>query len=501
MEQINIVWFTNDLRLDDHAPLYYAAQAELPVLLLYCFDPQLLQHPTFGSRHGWFTLQSLQELQLQLHPFGHIMYTPHIEIRTALELLADHYQILNVFLQKPQAAMQHVRQQHHSAQQFCQQNNILWQTFNQAGLFDEVINTPDWEAKWKADMLQMPYGVNLTELTTLKLPPAIAAALNARPIPKEFKKGEKPFLPDASLQAPGPGNAARLLNTFVQTRASGYRSLRKLAFAAQMASGRISAHLAFGNISARQVYQHIKQARATSSFPAELTAFADNLKLRSFCLQQFSLHPNMEYENLNYVVNGIRIKWNETQFEKFTEAKTGFPLTDAAVLCLKQTGYLNHRLRALLASFVTLHLWLDWRKAAPWFARHMTDFEPGIFYWYMQIVSGCTGVFPAWVANPTREARKIDPHGLFIRQWLPQFRQVPDALCGNPQAMSALEQKMYHCEPGKNYPFMMISPETTADFAITELHRIFSKPIAIKETTCLQQLLLPLPPRFAGKYT
>ncbi|OWY20066.1 hypothetical protein C7N43_24420 [Sphingobacteriales bacterium UPWRP_1] len=501
MEQINIVWFTNDLRLDDHAPLYYAAQTGLPVLLLYCFDPQLLQHPTFGSRHGWFALHALQEMQLQLHPFKHIIYTPHIEIRTALELLADHYQIINVFLHKPQAAMQHVRQQHYAAQQFCRQKNIQWQAFNHAGLFDEVSGTPDWEAKWKTDMLQMPYSIHLPDITTLKLPTAISAALYARAIPKEFKKGEKPFLPDTTLQTPGPANAARLLDSFVQNRASGYRSLRKQAFAAQTASGRLSAHLAFGNISVRQVYRRIRQARATSAFPSELTAFADMLKLRSFCLQQFNLHPNLEYENLNYVVNGIRIKWNETQFEKFTEAKTGFPLTDAAVLCLKQTGYLNHRLRALLASFVTLHLWLDWRKAAPWFARHMTDFEPGIFYWYMQIISGCTGVFPAWVANPAREARKIDPNGLFIKQWLPQFMQVPGALCGNPQAMSALEQKMYHCEPGKNYPFMMISPETTGEFAATELQRIYSKHIAVKETARLQKLLLPLPARFAGKYT
>lgn len=500
MEQINIVWFYKDLRLEDHAPLYYATQAGLPVLLLYCFDPQLLQHPTFGSRHGWFALQSLQEMQAQLHQFGHVLYTPHIEIRTALELLSDHYQIQNIFLHKPQAAMQHVRQQHQSVQQFCGQRNINWQEFNQAGLFDEVNGAPDWETKWKADMLQIPYRVHLPDVQTLKLPPAIAAALNARPIPKEFKKGEKSFLPDAAVQAPGPGNAARLLESFVQNRASDYRNLRKQAVAAQTVSGRLSAHLAFGNITVRQVYQRVRQVKATSAFPSELAAFADALKLRSFCLQQFSLHPNMEYENLNYVVNGIRIKWNELQFEKFTEAKTGFPLVDAAVLCLKQTGYLNHRLRVLLTSFVTLHLWLDWRKAAPWFARHMTDFEPGIFYWYMQIISGCTGVFPARVVNPAREARKIDPNGLFIKHWLPQFVQVPGALCGSPQAMSAMEQKMYHCEPGKNYPFMIVSPENTAEFATAELQRIYSKPMAVKETARLQQLLLPLPARFAGKH-
>lgn len=205
-------------------------------------------------------------------------------------------------------------------------------------------------------------------------------------------------------------------------------------------------------------------------------------------LQQFTMHPQLASENLNYAANGIRIKWNQALFDVFTKAKTGFPLVDAAVLCLVKTGYLNYRLRALLISFVSHYLWLDWRKAAPWFAQQMPDFEPGIFYGHVQNIAGCTGLYPVPIVNPAKEARLTDKQGNFIKKWLPQFEQVPGILCGNPLAMTPLEQKMYHCEVGKDYCLPIVNPAAAHLFAQNELQRIYEKPRAKKEIDRLAQL-------------
>lgn len=494
MEAINIVWFKKDLRLADHAPLYHAVQAGLPVLLMYCFEPSQTQHPTYSERHSWYAYHSLADMQQQLKPLGITLHLSQLEFTQVLETLLPHYQVHTVFAHR-ETAMLHTRQRNEAVAAFCSLNGITFQEFPATGVLPaSQVDPPNWLQQWKTAIHAPIYTLNLGKITTPDLPKHIVQQLLPPTLPSLIGKSNKQFKPDKAWQKPGETNAHELLTNFILHKASnGYQKKRGLPHESATASSRLSAPLAFGNITIKQIYWQLKQLKLDSTHQHDLTIFKQQLIARDYALQMFEMNPQIEQQNLNYAVNGIRLKWNEALFEAFIQSKTGFPLVDAAMLCLQKTGFINHRLRALLASFVAHHLWLDWRKAAAPIAKLLVDFEPGIFYWNLQNLSSCTGLNPLNILLPAKEAKRIDKNGLFIKQWLPQFKLIPGALCGHPALLSDLEQQMYHFKPGKDYPLPIVNIAETELHAQTQLERIYQKPIAVKETAKLTAAILPLP--------
>jgi len=121
------------------------------------------------------------------------------------------------------------------------------------------------------------------------------------------------------------------------------------------------------------------------------------------------------------------------------------------------TGYLNFRMRAMLVSFLTHHLWLHWPKGSLHLAKQFLDFEPGIHYSQFQMQAGTIGVNTIRIYNPVKQGHDHDPDGGFIREWVPELRKIPGDLIHEPWKMSNMEQQMYNCEIGKQYPKPIIS--------------------------------------------
>jgi len=173
---------------------------------------------------------------------------------------------------------------------------------------------------------------------------------------------------------------------------------------------------------------------------------------------------NKAYSELSYpkIHCGLTI---EERLTKWREGKTGYPLVDACMLCLVKTGYINFRMRAMLVSFLCHHLLLDWRLGVTHLAKLFLDFEPGIHYPQFQMQSGVTGTNIIRVYNPVKQSLEKDKEGSFIRKWLPELSEVPNEMIHTPWDLSPMEQQLYRCELGVNYPQPMVDINETGKIA------------------------------------
>jgi deoxyribodipyrimidine photo-lyase len=153
-------------------------------------------------------------------------------------------------------------------------------------------------------------------------------------------------------------------------------------------------------------------------------------------IQKLESEPEIEWRNMHRGYDGLREDdWNPEHFAALTSARTGWPMVDACVVMLHETGWLNFRMRAMLVSVATYPLWLDWRPVGQWLATQFLDYEPGIHWSQLQMQSGTTGINTTRVYNPIKQAQDHDPHGTFVRRWLPAMRRVPDSWLSEPWRM------------------------------------------------------------------
>jgi deoxyribodipyrimidine photo-lyase len=167
-----------------------------------------------------------------------------------------------------------------------------------------------------------------------------------------------------------------------------------------------------------------------------LTGFISRLYWHCHFIQKLESEPAIEWQNMHRGYDGLREHdFNEAHFEALKAARTGWPMVDACVTMLRETGWLNFRMRAMLVSVAAYPLWLHWRPVGEWLATQFLDYEPGIHWSQLQMQSGTTGINTTRVYNPIKQAQDHDPHGRFVRQWLPELRKVPDTWLFEPWLM------------------------------------------------------------------
>lgn len=192
-----------------------------------------------------------------------------------------------------------------------------------------------------------------------------------------------------------------------------------------------------------------------------MQAFESRLAWHCHFIQKFETEPEYEFKNINAAFDNIRLARNGEYLNAWKEGLTGYPLVDACMRCVKETGYINFRMRAMLISFLTHHLWLDWREGADFLARQFLDFEPGIHFPQVQMQAGTTGINTIRIYNPVKQAMENDSQAEFIKEWVPELSNLPPSLAIQPWKITPMEEAIYNFKYGVDYPQRIVDCEET----------------------------------------
>ena len=239
---------------------------------------------------------------------------------------------------------------------------------------------------------------------------------------------------------------------------------------------RLSPHITYGNISLREIYRATKKKLNEDISIVKkksLIAFKSRLAWHCHFIQKLYDEPEIEFKNLNSAFDGLREDdFNPYYYEAWKNGNTGYPFIDACMRYLKVNGWINFRMRAMLVSFASYQLWLDWKKTSKHMAKLFTDYEPGIHYSQFQMQSGTTGINSIRIYNPIKQSIDQDPDGNFIRKWVPELKNVQGKLIHEPWKMTYIDQKSISIELGKNYPLPIIENNKATKIAKDKIWKV-----------------------------
>jgi deoxyribodipyrimidine photo-lyase len=457
-----LVWFRRDLRCDDNAALHHALKACKQVYCVFVFDRAILNPLPRRDRRVEFIRESLVALDGELRALaGNAqagLIVQHAHAQDALPALASLLGVQAVFANhdyEPQAIAR-------DAQVLGALANagIALHTYKDQVVFerDEVLT-----------QMGRPYGVftpyknawlKKVDDFYLRSYPVERYAQTLAPRPEALRQGV-PTLAEigfeatnlAELKIPTGAAGGRALFEDFFERMDHYHQTRD--FPAVKGPSYLSVHLRFGTVSIRKLAATAYQRQVQGSQGAAV--WLSELIWRDFYFQILYNFPQVaggafkpEYDAIQWEHG----KQADALFAAWCEGRTGYPLVDAAMAQINQTGYMHNRLRMVVASFLTKDLGLDWRWGERYFAEHLNDFDLSANNggWQWASSSGCDAQPYFRIFNPTSQSEKFDADGKFIRKYLPQLAGLPTRALHAPWTASPIELAAAGVELGKTYP-------------------------------------------------
>ena len=427
-------WLRADLRLDDNRALLEASRRARELAFVFVLDERLLASERTGAPRVRFLLDGLGRLAADLEAKGQRLVVRRGDpVREVARVLEETRAELLVWsrCESPYARRRDARMEGEAARL-----GVLAQSFKDRVAFEatEVLKkdgstfsvyTPyrnAWRLRWSE-------GGEEPEPAPRRLPPPIEGVAG-EPRPDADALG---FGGDAAkLPAAGEAAARRRLDAFLGGAVARYREARDLP--AEDGTSRLSPYLRFGMLSVRRAFTAAFERARERAGRESVQKWIDELVWREFYAAILERHPDVARRAFRPEFDAVR--WNDdpAAFAAWCRGRTGYPIVDAGMRQLAATGWMHNRLRMITASFLTKDLLLDWRLGERFFYQRLVDGDPasnnGGWQW-----AASTGTDPQpWfrIFNPVLQGRKFDPEGAYVRRWVPELRDVPDAQVHDP---------------------------------------------------------------------
>lgn len=465
-----IVWFRHDVRLDDHPALVAAVATGCPVLCVYILDHTLDHVAARGAAYRWWLQGALASLRAQLQRYGGTLLTLAGDAGDVLPRLVSDVGAISVFA-------------HHRVLEVERaQDQRLVDVLARRGV--------GFQLEW-GTVLRHPHDVLTKERRAYRVYTAFWKVLQAigaeapvaapqnitfAPVADDLLVGER--LDEASLRSVAPDWAAgfraswrvdadagqQALELFLDDLCAAYDTARD--YMAEEGTSRLSPYLASGMLSPRRLWDVVMRHGGGSK---GAQVFLSELGWREFAQYTLFHTPSLPYENVNQKFHVMPWRNAVEDLKAWQMGQTGVPIVDAAMRQLWHTGWMHNRARMIVGSFLTKHLLIDWREGEAWFRDTLVDYDPASNAMNWQWVAG-TGIDAApffRIFNPTLQAEKFDPEGVYIRRWVPELARLSGKAVFEPWKASAVLLRAAGVVLGHTYPQPIISLPEGRDRALS----------------------------------
>ena len=419
-------WIKRDFRIFDNECVHSALKECGEVLPFFCWETKIIEAVDFSLFHLQAQWQALEELSGNIQKREGSLYVVRGELIEKMEELYQKYPFTHLFTHEETGNLISFQRDGEVAC-WCRTRGVVWKEFTQSS----VLRGGNAETRRRKSS-----SIDFRKSSPVQSPRIIAGpvdktlntgslnwAMLCQSLPK-FSGSES--LP--SLQRVSEKSAGATLRSFLERRGEKYSGGISSPNTAFERGSRLSVHLTWGTVSLRSVFsglelrrQELNEVNVRSSWKRSLRAFESRLYWRDHFIQRLESAPDMEDRALNPAYENLPYGDKKEYLEAWIAGQTGYPMVDACMRCLNETGFMNFRMRAMVVSFACFGLHLSWRTIHKPLACLFTDYEPGVHLSQLQMQAGVMGINALRVYSPAKQFLDQDPDAKFIKRWVPEL--------------------------------------------------------------------------------